>query len=182
MIGTGWFSREPVPGRHRLSRPAQPAQGSHNTDRERAQSTRPGCWCFRAPTLIEWHSKAASGEGPAGAPPVRVGRTLLAACGPETTVAENAARGGLPGAASAPLRRPPRPSETETHRLTQAPYHGQPERPARVGSSVSGGQLRRPPVREGRSGSSFSRTLCAVAPRSWRHDRNSCATGPDSHR
>ena len=70
-------------------------------------------------TLLEKRTKAAPGEGPAAAPRVRVSRTLLAACGPVPLVAEDTVREGLSGAASAPLRRPPRPSETETHRLTQ---------------------------------------------------------------
>lgn len=58
-------------------------------------------------------------QGPRCRTSVRVSRTLLAACGPEPLVAEDTVREGLSGAASAPLRRPPRPSETETHRLTQ---------------------------------------------------------------
>lgn len=58
-------------------------------------------------------------RGPRCRTPVRVSRTLLSACGPVALVTEDTMREGLSGAVSAHLRRPPRPSETETHRLTQ---------------------------------------------------------------
>ena len=71
------------------------------------------------------------------------------------------------------LRRRPRPSETETHRLTQMSYHGAPERaPGRPRTHALAGQcgVFRPRGYLGASGSSFSQNL-SVSPQLLRHDR-----------
>lgn len=138
------------------------------SDRRETAVEPPRCHC--APRCVhprtDKRTKAATGEGPAAAPRVRVRRTLLAACGPVAT-----GRGGL--RARRPLRSrlrappPAAPSERDrdapSHpavltRAARRTHAGRPPSTQWLETPLVSVRLWAPP------GSSFSRTLRAVAP------------------